>query len=32
MKVCKTCNVEKSIEDFHKKQSRCKECLKVKYL
>jgi hypothetical protein len=32
MKICKTCKIEKCIEDFHKKQSRCKECAKIKYL
>ena len=31
MKKCKVCLIEKNINDFHKKQSKCKECTKVFY-
>lgn len=31
MKICNTCNIEKSVDDFYKKHSRCKECTKIHY-
>ena len=31
MKKCKNCLTEKDVNDFHKKQSKCKECFKEFY-
>lgn len=29
MKVCSKCNIEKSLDDFHKKRNVCKGCVKI---